>query len=70
MNCPHCNDTGSLSKQTWGQLDCGYCDTALERMRVEAWARRVAPMVQQHDVWTIYQHGKQAGATQVARTGA
>jgi hypothetical protein len=33
-------------------------------MRVEAWARRVAPMVQLHDVWTIYQYGKAAAASQ------
>jgi hypothetical protein len=63
-NCVHCLDTGSLSKQAWGQLDCGFCDTALERMRVESWARRVTPMVQQHDVWMIYQHGKAAATAQ------
>jgi len=64
MNCSHCNDTGSLSKTTWGQLDCAHCDTAMERMRVEAWARRIAPLVQLHDVWTIYQYGKAAAASQ------
>ena len=66
MTCGYCNDTGSLSKQAWGQLDCGHCDVALERMRVEAWARRAAPATSAIDVWTIYQFGKAAGAAEHA----
>lgn len=69
MSCVHCNDTGSLSKNVTGYLDCPYCDAAEERMRVEAWARRAAPGAGLIDVWTIYQHGKAAGATEVARSG-
>ena len=70
MNCDRCHDTGSLSKSVTGYLDCPYCDAADERMRVEAWARRAAPGVGLIDLWTIYQHGKAAGAVDVARTGA
>jgi hypothetical protein len=70
MECVHCNDTGSLSKNIIGYLDCPYCDTAVERARVEAWARRAAPGTGLVDLWTIYQHGKAAGAVDVARTGA
>jgi hypothetical protein len=70
MTCEKCDGTGSLSKNITGYLDCGFCDAAQERMRVEAWARRAAPGAGLIDVWTIYQHGKQAGATEVARTGA
>jgi hypothetical protein len=60
MNCTHCNDTGSLSKDQWGYLDCTHCELAEERMRVEAWGRRAAPMANPIDVWKIYQHGKAA----------
>lgn len=61
MSCPHCNDTGSLSKTIYGgYLDCVHCEVAEERMRVEAWARRATPLVLAHDVWAIYQHGKAA----------
>lgn len=70
MNCTRCNDTGSLSKSIAGFPDCGHCDVAEERMRVESWARRNAPSAGLIDLWLIYQHGKAAGATEVARTGA
>lgn|GEM_PF-4881333 len=69
MSCSACDDTGSLSKNITGFLDCP-CGVADERMRVEAWARRNAPSAGLIDLWLIYQHGKQAGATEVARTGA
>lgn len=70
MNCVHCHDTGSLTKSLAGFPDCGHCDVADERMRVEAWARRNAPSAGLIDLWLIYQHGKQAGAVEVARSGA
>ena len=70
MTCEQCNDTGSLSKSITGFLDCVSCDTAVERARVEAWARRAAPGAGLVDLWTIYQYGKAAGAVDVARTGA
>jgi hypothetical protein len=70
MTCEHCHDTGSLSKSVVGFPDCPYCDTAEERMRLEAWARRNAPSAGLVDLWAIYQYGKAAGAVDVARTGA
>ena len=70
MNCVHCNGTGSLSKSITGFLDCVHCRAAEERMRVESWARRAAPSAGLIDVWTIYQFGKEAGATEVAHAGA
>ena len=36
MTCTHCNDTGSLSKDLHGDLDCAYCDIAVERV-AEFW---------------------------------
>jgi hypothetical protein len=71
MNCEFCNDTGSLSKEAWGHLDCTRCDAAIERVKLEVWAKKCG--LDTYDtagLWTIYQHGKQAGATEVARTGA
>lgn len=62
MSCTHCNDTGSLSKNLHGYLDCTHCDTAEERVAVNIWADRAAPYVDQVDAWLIYQHGKAAAA--------
>jgi hypothetical protein len=64
MSCTQCNDTGSLSKSLTGYLDCPHCDVAAERAKLEAWARRAAPGAGLLDVWTIYQHGKAAQASQ------
>jgi hypothetical protein len=64
MNCRHCNDTGSLSKDVIGYLDCPHCGAAEERANLEVWARRNAPSAGIVDLWTIYQHGKQAAASQ------
>jgi hypothetical protein len=64
--CEHCNDTGSLSKDIDGFLDCPHCDAAIERAGLEQWAGRE---LTQHSglaaMWLIYQHGKAtaAGAT-------
>jgi hypothetical protein len=70
MNCARCDDTGSLSKNDWGHLDCVHCDVAEERMRVESWARRATPHASPVDVWKIYQRGKAAGGAPVARSAA
>jgi hypothetical protein len=71
MSCVHCNDTGSLSKDTSGYLDCGHCNVATERAELEAWAARQGlDCYAVTALWLIYQHGKQAGANEVPRTGA
>ena len=75
MRCPHCDDTGSLSKDLLGNLDCGYCGTAQERAQLEIWLWKKRGTCEIEyadatDAWLIYLHGKQAGATEVARTGA
>lgn len=67
MNCPKCCDTGSLSMNDWGYLDCTNCGIAEERMHVETWARRAAPQVSASDAWAIYQHGKAAAASGSAK---
>jgi hypothetical protein len=58
MNCPHCNDTGSLSKDIGGHLDCSYCLAAQQRTALEAWYRAVR---NQYDVidllWLAFQRG-------------
>ncbi len=71
MTCAHCNDTGSLSKDLDGDLDCIHCDIAQERAGLEAWAARTRLLYgSESSLWLIYQHGKAAGAVDVARTGA
>lgn len=71
MTCEHCNGTGSLSKSLEGYLDCGYCDVAEERRDLEAWAHhKVAQHGAAAAMWLAYQHGRSAGAVEVARTGA
>ena len=71
MTCEHCNDTGSLSKALDGYLDCGHCDVADQRRDLEAWAhRQVAEHGAAAAIWLAYQHGRAAGAVDVARTGA
>jgi len=63
MSCPYCNDTGSLSKDLDGYLDCVHCDVAEERAQLEAWAAEHAPDCPTWDLWPIYQRGKVAAAT-------
>lgn len=62
MNCVHCNDTGSLSKNLHGYLDCPFCGTAEERVAVNIWVDCSAPNADLVDAWLIYQHGKAAAA--------
>lgn len=63
MKCAHCNDTGSLSKDIEGYLDCAHCGVADERAALEAWADKHAPGCPSWDLWPIYLHGKAAAAT-------
>jgi hypothetical protein len=67
MTCAHCNDTGSLTKQLWGYLDCPHCSAAQERTDAVIWAQCVTPDVDPIDAWLIYQHGKTAAAPSTAR---
>lgn len=60
MSCAHCNDTGSLSKDLLGYLDCTHCGVALECATFENWLRTHHPYVQLVAAWLIYQHGKAA----------
>jgi hypothetical protein len=57
--CQHCNDTGSLSKDIAGHLDCAYCDAARQRAELESWYVEVK---KQHDVidllWLAFQRGR------------
>ena len=62
MNCPHCNDTGSLSKERWDFYDCPYCEAAPERVSLEAWAVREGVECDTESLWTVYQRGKAAAA--------
>jgi len=68
--CTECNDTGSLSKDINGDLDCIHCDVAIERAGLEQWASREKLACDLAAMWLIYQHGKAAGAVDMARTGA
>ena len=58
MSCIHCKSTGSLSHSFDGQLDCAYCDTAIERADLEEWAKKLGINIQKSDLWLIYIHGK------------
>lgn len=62
MKCPKCYDTGSLSREFDGVLDCVSCGIADERAALDLWARRAlkdAPSAST-ERWMIYQRGKQA----------
>lgn len=59
--CKNCNDTGSLSGDLEGYLDCP-CGIAEERVALDLWARKAlknAPSAST-ERWLIYQHGKAA----------
>lgn len=64
MNCSQCNDTGSLSRDLHGCLDCPHCDIADERVAVEAWVKQYT-CADTVDAWLIYLRGK-AAAMQTA----
>lgn len=60
MRCADCNDTGSLSKELDGDLDCSHCGVAYERVVFNKWMHQNQPYVQTAAAWLIYQHGKAA----------
>lgn len=62
MKCGTCDDTGSLSRNVEGLLDCTHCDVAHTRVFLEAWCRTYIPKgaSQSTAAWLIYQHGKAA----------
>lgn len=60
MTCAHCNDTGSLSKDALGYMDCVHCDVAEERVALEAWAGGEGYFSTRSALWAIYQRGKAA----------
>ena len=60
MNCVHCDDTGSLSKDLHGYLDCARCGVADERAALGNWLLDNAQNCDDVSAWLIYQHGKAA----------
>jgi hypothetical protein len=60
MSCAHCANTGSLSKDLHGHLDCTRCNVASERALVEHWVRQNTPNCNPTDAWLIYGLGKVA----------
>lgn len=55
--CAHCADTGSLSKDIDGSLDCVYCPAALQRVGLETWALAENLDVGMSALWLIYLKG-------------
>lgn len=62
--CTFCDDTGSLSKDVGGHLDCPHCSIADERVEFERWVMANMPAVNLIQAWLIYQHGKAASSGQ------
>lgn len=63
MKCEKCSDTGSLSKDLDGHLDCGYCAVAQERAALDTWAaKHLVHVTASAERWELYQHGKAAAA--------
>jgi hypothetical protein len=62
MKCAKCDDTGSLSKDLHGYLDCPFCEVADERTALDDWASFATQHAPNASVerWLIYQHGKTA----------
>jgi hypothetical protein len=64
--CSHCNDTGSLTKDLDGYLDCTHCDIAEQRTELEQWVVKHAKHCDDFTAaWLIFQHGKAAAAVAV-----
>jgi hypothetical protein len=63
MTCTFCNNTGSLSKDVDGFLDCTHCDVAEERVVLEHWAGQQKLDCGLAALWAIYQHGKAAAGS-------
>lgn len=61
MTCDRCDDTGSLSKDIDGFLDCPFCDASGERAELEKWVlTQGIAGGGLASAWVIYQHGKTA----------
>lgn len=63
--CKNCDDTGSLSGDLEGYLDCP-CGIADERAALDLWARKAlrdAPSAST-ERWLIYRHGQQSVKTE------
>lgn len=61
MKCDRCDDTGSLSKDMHGYLDCPFCDVSDERASLGLWLSENHPTCDDCvTAWAIYQHGKTA----------
>lgn len=59
MNCSNCADTGSLSKDVGGHLDCPHCVAAQQRAALEAWHRTVRNQYDPIDLlWLAFQRGQ------------
>lgn len=56
--CNHCNDTGSINNDN--NLDCAYCDVAVERALFGVWLveNDLRYQVNESAAWAIYQYGK------------
>lgn len=65
MKCFECHDTGSLSKDVGGHLDCPHCLAAQQRTELEAWFHSVR---NRHDVldllWLAFQRGQNEAITE------
>jgi hypothetical protein len=64
VKCYECHDTGSLSKDIGGHLDCPVCLAAMQRTELEGWYRSVK---NQYDVldllWLAFQRGQREAIT-------
>lgn len=59
MTCSACNDTGSLSKDVDGMLDCPHCDVARERVRLNVWDFKfMAKHPMESALWLAFQRGR------------
>lgn len=65
-SCLKCDDTGSLSTDPYGPLDCASCHIATERAALNAWATQ-AGILRWNDgvgtwhLWLIHRHAVPAG---------
>ncbi len=59
--CTHCENTGSLSKDLDGYLDCTHCEVASTRALIEAKAAKWAKTFSLDAMlWLAFQQGKEA----------
>ena len=58
--CKFCDDTGSLSKDLYGSLDCAHCQVAEQRARLNVMMRRLDLTGEVRD-WAIFKAGIEVG---------